>query len=118
MLQQFVDSCEKRYDYVNKVAASFGAKFLLIWQPCWWAETEPVAAAVRAQEGIIMSKKSALRDNFVVTYQALVERLKDKPYFINLQNCLLPGLSLCISPTASTCWTSAVKSWPSISTRS
>ncbi len=45
-----------------------------------------MAAAVRAKEDIIMSKKSALRDNFLVTYNALVERLKDKPYFINLQN--------------------------------
>ncbi|MCX5889304.1 MAG: SGNH/GDSL hydrolase family protein [Deltaproteobacteria bacterium] len=86
VLQQFVDSCERRYDYVDKEAAGFGARFLLVWQPCWWAETEPVTAAVRAKEDIIMSKKSALRDNFLVTYNALVERLKDKPYFINLQN--------------------------------
>ena len=47
-VQKFVDSCEQRYDYINKVSAAFGAKFLLIWQPCWWAETEPVAPAVRA----------------------------------------------------------------------
>ncbi len=86
VLQQFVDSCEQRYDYLNKVSSSFGAQFLLIWQPCWWAETEPVAAAVRAREDVIMSKKSALRDNFVVTYNALVARLQGKPYFINLQN--------------------------------
>ena len=87
-LRKFVDSCEQRYDYVDKVASSFGAKFLLIWQPCWWAETKPVAAAVRSREGIIMSKKSALRDNFVLTYNALMERLKDKPYFINFRNVL------------------------------
>lgn len=41
VLQQFVGGCEKRYDYVQKIAASFGAKFLLLWQPCWWAETNP-----------------------------------------------------------------------------
>jgi len=88
VLQQFVDSCEKRYDYLNKEAASFGARFLLIWQPCWWAETEPVAAAVREKEDIILGKKSALRDNFMVTYQALKERLQAKPYFIDFQNIL------------------------------
>jgi lysophospholipase L1-like esterase len=88
VLQQFVDSCEQRYDYLNKVAASFGARFLLIWQPCWWAETEPVAAAVREKEDIILGKRSALRDNFIVTYQALMARLKAKPYFINFQNIL------------------------------
>jgi hypothetical protein len=87
-LGQFVDSCEKRYDYVNKVSACFGAKFLLIWQPCWWAETEPVAPAVQAREKLIMTKKSTLRSNFVLTYQALVVRLHDKPYFINFQNIL------------------------------
>ncbi len=87
-LQAFVDSCDKRYDYVDKMAAAFGAKFLLIWQPCWWAETEPVSPSVRKVEGIFMGKKSALRDNFVVTYNSLVERLKTKPYFINFQNIL------------------------------
>jgi hypothetical protein len=85
---QFVDSCEKRYDYLNKVAASFGAKFLLIWQPCWWAETDAVAEQVRRQEGVIMGKNSALSHNFVVTYRALVDRLQQKSYFINFQNIL------------------------------
>ena len=88
VLREFVDSCEKRYDYLNKIAAGFGARFLLIWQPCWWAETEPVAAQVREKEGIILGKKSALRDNFVVTYQALEDRLQKKPYFINFRNIL------------------------------
>lgn len=86
LLRQYVDSCEKRYDFLNKLAAGFGAKFLLIWQPCWWAETEPVAPQVRAAEGIIMSKKSAMRDNFVTVYHAQVNRLKDKPYFIDFRN--------------------------------
>ena len=88
LLRQFVDSCEKRYDYINKIAASFGAKFLLIWQPCWWTETAPVAAQVRQHEDLIMSKRSALRHNFLVTYQALRNRLQKKPYFINYQNIL------------------------------
>lgn len=87
-LRRYVDSCEQRYDFLNKLAASFGAKFLLIWQPCWWAETAPVAPQVRSAEGIIMSKKSALRDNFVAIYQAQVGRLQDKPYFVNFQNIL------------------------------
>lgn len=88
VLRQFVDSCEKRYDYINKVAAGFGSKFLLIWQPCWWAETEPVAKQVREKEVLILGKRSALRHNFVVTYQALVDRLQQKPYFITYQNIL------------------------------
>ena len=41
-----------------------------------------------AAEGIIMSKKSALRDNFVAVYHAQVDRLQDKPYFVNFRNIL------------------------------
>jgi len=88
VLQEFVDTSEKRYDYLNRVAASFGARFILIWQPCWWAETQPVAPQVRSAEDVIMSKKSALRDNFLAVYQALVHRLRAKPYFINFRNIL------------------------------
>ncbi len=88
VLRQFVDNCEERYDYVNKVAASFGSKFLLIWQPCWWAETAPVADRVKKEEDLILSKRSTLRHNFLVTYRALVARLQEKPYFINFQNVM------------------------------
>lgn len=87
-LRQFADSCAQRYDYLDKLAAGFGAKFLLVYQPCWWAETEPVAAKVRSQEDVILGKKMALRDNFRVCYQALVGRLQQKPYFINFRNIL------------------------------
>ncbi len=87
-LRQFADSCAQRYDYLNKVAASFGAKFVLVWQPCWWAETRPVAAKVRAREDVVIGKNLAVRDNFLVVYHALVERLQQKPYFINSHNDL------------------------------
>ncbi|MGB7913322.1 MAG: hypothetical protein WCF59_13990 [Desulfobaccales bacterium] len=87
-LAQFADSCAQRYDYLDKVAAAFGAKFLLVYQPCWWAETQPVAASVRAHENVVLEKKLALRNNFQVCYQALVARLQDKPYFINFRNLL------------------------------
>jgi lysophospholipase L1-like esterase len=87
-LRQFADSCAQRYDYLDKLAAGFGAKFLLVYQPCWWAETKPVAARVRAQEDVVLGKKLAIRDNFMVCYQALVGRLQEKPYFINFRNIL------------------------------
>ena len=59
-LRQFADSCAQRYDYLNKLAAGFGAKFLLVYQPCWWAETEPVAARVRSQEDVVLGEKNGL----------------------------------------------------------
>ena len=87
-LRQMVEATEKRYDYVNKVAAAFGAQFLLFWQPCWWVETGQVAGAVRDREDIVVGRHFALRHNFQVTYEALAARLKGKPYFIDFRNVL------------------------------
>jgi hypothetical protein len=88
VLRQMVDAAEKRYDYDAKVAAAFGAQFLLIWQPCWWVEKAPVAPEVRGREHLLAGRRSTLRHNFEVTYDALEARLKDKPYFINFRNIL------------------------------
>jgi hypothetical protein len=87
-LRKFVDTAEKRYDYLEKAARGAGAQFLLFWQPFWWVESGQVADAVKKQEDIVVNKHMALRHNFVVTNRALVARLKDKPYFIDFRNVL------------------------------
>ena len=87
-LLKFVDSVEKRYDYVNKVAQGFGANFLLFWQPFWWVETGQVAPAITQKEEVSLPKYMAIRQNFEVTYNALADRLKNKPYFIDYRNVL------------------------------
>ncbi len=89
-LQQFVDAVEARYDYVNQSAAGAGARFLLVWQPCWWVETAPVASEVKKREEaeIILGRHFALRHNFEVINHALVARLREKPYFLDFQNVL------------------------------
>lgn len=91
-LQKFVDVAEKRYDYVHETVAKRGGKFLLIWQPTWWTETCQVAPAVRKQEqdSIMVGQHFALQHNFTVINQALVARLKSKPYFVDFQNILCP----------------------------
>lgn len=89
-LRQMVAATEKRYDYINKVAAAFGARFLLFWQPCWWVETAPVAAAVREREDVVVGRHLALMHNFKVTNEALADRLKAKPYFLDFRNVLCP----------------------------
>lgn len=91
-LKEFVDSAVKRYDYVNQVAGCFGATFQVIWQPCWWVETAPVSAAVeeQARKTIILGDRWALRDNFIIIYNALADRLRDKPYFVDFRNILCP----------------------------
>jgi len=91
-LQRFVDVAEKRYDFVNETAAKRGVKFLLIWQPTWWAETDQIAPSVKRKEdkNIVIGRFFALRHNFTVINNALVARLKNKPYFIDFQNILCP----------------------------
>ncbi len=91
-LQEFKAAAAQRYDYVNKIARSFGADFLLFWQPCWWVETAPVEPAVQAkeQQTIIIGDRWALKHNFVTINHALAESLRDKPYFIDSRNILTP----------------------------
>lgn len=89
-LQEYLDLAVRRYDYVARVSRGFGADFQLFWQPCWWVETEPVAPAVKAQEkdSIILTDRWALQKNFILVYNALFARLKDKPYFVDFRNIL------------------------------
>jgi lysophospholipase L1-like esterase len=89
-LQRFVDMAEKRYDYVNQTAVCRGAGFLLFWQPDWWIETGQVAPEVRRREEdyCIVGRHFAFRHNFTVINNALVARLKNKPYFVDFQNIL------------------------------
>lgn len=87
-LLRYVDSVEKRYDYINKVAQGTGAKFLLFWQPFWWVETDQVSPAVNQKEEVGLPKHLAVRHNFEVIDRALADRLKDKPYFIDFRNVL------------------------------
>lgn len=89
-LQEYAQSVVQRYDFVDRLARSFGATFFLIWQPFWWVESEPVDPAVQKQEerDIILGRRLALKHNFVVAHQELRERLKGKPYFVDFHNIL------------------------------
>jgi len=91
-LLEFKKAAAKRYAFVEKMAHSFGADFLLFWQPCWWVETAPVDPAVKAKEQgtIIIGDRWAMKHNFVTIYQALWENLRDKPYFVDFRNILTP----------------------------
>ncbi len=89
-LKEYVDQAVKRYDYVAKVAGCFGARFYLFWQPAWWVESRPPRPSVREREEqeIILTRHLALRHNFMVVYQALYDRLRDKPYFVDFRDVL------------------------------
>jgi len=72
VLAEYVGSAVRRYDYVQKLAGCFGARFLLFWQPMWRVETGAVASAVKNQEEkyMIIGKHFSLRHNFQVTNHA------------------------------------------------
>ena len=92
LVQEFVDSCEKRYDHIDKIARGYGAEFLLFWQPLWWVETAAVSPTVREQENLSFilrnQRFAAFRDNITLINEALATRLKNKPYFIDFRNIL------------------------------
>jgi hypothetical protein len=53
-------------------------------------ETGQVLPAVKQEEEVNLPKHIAVRHNFVVINQALADRLKNKPYFTDFRNVLVP----------------------------
>ncbi len=89
--RELAAATEKRYEHVRRLAGAYGADFLLVWQPFLWVETAEVDPLVRAKEkdlSIMGSNFFEVRRNFMVTYNLLADRLKDKPYFVDLRNAL------------------------------
>lgn len=90
LLKKFAELNTRRYDYVNKVAKAWGARFYLVFQPVWYVETCEIPPSLREKEKkvLLLEKFSALRLNHEVTIQALTDRLRGKPYFVDFQNVL------------------------------
>ncbi|MBI5250114.1 MAG: SGNH/GDSL hydrolase family protein [Desulfomonile tiedjei] len=89
--RQLVDATEKRYDHVNKLAGSYGARFVLFWQPTLWTEDCQVAGSAKAGEkSIILDDERWLtvRNNFTKPYVALQQRLEKKDYFVDFRDVL------------------------------
>jgi lysophospholipase L1-like esterase len=92
VLVDYLDQSEKRYDHLHRTARCLGIRFLVMLQPVWWAETTPVAPSVVAMEAPIRARAKlvpALRHNYRTLYDGLADRLKHKPYFVNLRHCLV-----------------------------
>jgi lysophospholipase L1-like esterase len=90
-LAAMVALTEQRYDFVDKISKAFGAKFVLFWQPMLWIETCGVAPAVHAQEENLFTMATrfgTMRRNFSVVYDAIADRLAEKPYFVNFRTTL------------------------------
>jgi len=90
-LRKLVDTADKRYEHVNKLASCYGARFILFWQPMVWTEKCDVSPEVQEKEkGFFVNSQrlETLRQNFGTPYVALFERLKDKPYLVDFRNVL------------------------------
>lgn len=100
-LQQCAQATAQRYEHVRRLAAGYGAAFILFRQPILWVERTPPAPAVRQQEEgyqILGARFSAVRRNFAVAYDVLYQGVKDKPYFVDFRDVLCPRTTLVYRP--------------------
>lgn len=91
LLEQYLDNLEKRYDFVDRISRALGSKFVLIWQPMFWAEECNDSATKDIAANEILGKvaaNTALRHNYSLIYRAVEKRLTGKSYFVNLKNNL------------------------------
>lgn len=92
-LKELAQVTLKRYEHVQKLAAAYGAQFLLVWQPFLWVETGEVIPEVKAREqelAVMGARFLQVRHNFAVTYNHLAGQLKGLPYFVDFRNVLCP----------------------------
>ncbi len=90
-LRTMVTKTVQRYDFIDRLAVGFNAKFAVLWQPLHWTEDCTVSAAVAKQEQADIINSSAMhtmRSNFRTTYSSISDALRDKPYYINFASVL------------------------------
>ncbi|MCA1959621.1 MAG: SGNH/GDSL hydrolase family protein [Desulfomonile sp.] len=91
LVQDLVRTAVRRYDYVHSLARGFGAEFLLVWQPMIWVERCSTPHQNQDRSSRLIRRfgdATAGRNNFAVPYEALMDALKDKPYFANCRDIL------------------------------
>ena len=94
-LAAFVDLAVKRYDFVDHLCASYGARFVLFLQPLLWTETcmgDPPGDAAQGNR-MLPSAFPHVRENFMTVYGALERALADKPYCVPLRNAVCGRLA-------------------------
>jgi len=100
LLKEMTESTAKRYDHVQRLARSYGAEFVLIWQPMRWVEScaEPVPVSEVDNFKSMSERFTTVRHNFVTTYAALSTKLEEKPYFVSIQNSLCHRKKVAFQP--------------------
>lgn len=100
-LQEHVQQVNKRYNFVNKVAACYGAHFLVFWQPTQWVETQEVMVEVHEKESkhfINTERFASMRQNFLTVYGALENSLQQRPFFVDFRNTLASRKEVAFKP--------------------
>ena len=90
-LRSMVSKTTQRYDFIERLAAGFSAKFALIWQPIRWTEGCTVSPAIAKQEQteiINSTTMHTMRSNFRTTYSSIGNALRDKPYYTSFATVL------------------------------
>jgi hypothetical protein len=91
-----VEECgavKRRYAHAQRLAAAYGAKCLVFWQPVIWLETgkvDPEVGKREAKLAIMKNRFLQFKQNFATIYLTLAAYLQDEPYFTNFQNVLCP----------------------------
>lgn len=89
--KEMLKATENRYDHVSKLAACYGAQFILFWQPTLWTEDCVACDSAKAGETNIIldgQRWATVRNNFTRPYAAIEERLGTKDYFVDLRGAL------------------------------
>jgi lysophospholipase L1-like esterase len=76
---------KRRYDHLQRLAAAYGAKFIVFWQPLMWVET----GRRDRGGGLINARFHNFKENFGKCYDAVAADLEKELYFVNFQNILL-----------------------------
>lgn len=90
-LQEMAIKTAQRYDFIERLAAGFGAKFALVWQPIRWTEdcTPPPAIARKEEAGIFNSAAlKTVRGNFTTAYSAIGKAVSGRPYYTSFATVL------------------------------
>jgi hypothetical protein len=90
-LQRMIDRAEQRYDFVDRLVAALGARFVLVWQPMLWTEgcaVDPKVAQGEKTALIDSDRLEVMRRNFTIVYRALAERMSGKPYYTSFAGAL------------------------------
>lgn len=90
-LAQMVERTMRRYEAVERMAAGFGSRFLLAWQPMRWTQDCAAVPDARSSDGkqaLPVAALEQMANNFRAVYGPLRDGLANRSYFYDLSAAL------------------------------